>query len=60
MKFHAQHMNQLLKTEPALQKELKTLMKDMGLERHLAIKALYHAQVADGGTYQDAYKAIER
>lgn len=60
MKYDAQQMNQLLKKHPELQKELKSLMKDMGLERHLAVKALYHSQVSDGGTYQNQYQDLNK
>ena len=40
MKYDVHQMNQLVKKHPELQKELKSLMKDMGLERHLAVKAI--------------------
>ena len=59
MKYFNTQMNKLVKATPELQKELKTIMKQMGLERSLALKALYHSEVADGGPYQQAYQALD-
>ncbi len=60
MKYHNEQMNKLVKNTPALQKELKSLMKQMSLERHLALKALYHSEVADGGPYQTDYQDLNK
>ena len=42
-----------------LQKELKRIMKEHDLEKSFALKALYHAEVASGGKYQDAYRELD-
>ncbi len=42
-----------------LQKELKKIMKEHDLEKSYALKALYHAEVASGGKYQEAYRELD-
>jgi hypothetical protein len=34
-------------------------MKEHSLEKNFALKALYHAEVAEGGKYQLAYQALD-
>lgn len=52
-------MKQLIKDHDELQKRLKELMKEHELEKNFALKALYHAEVAEGGKYQLAYQALD-
>jgi hypothetical protein len=52
-------MKQLIKDNKELQNRLKELMKDHELEKEFALKALYHAEVAEGGKYQLAYQALD-
>ena len=52
-------MNQLVKENKELQKHLKELMANLDLEKHYALKALYHSEVADGGKYQLAYQELD-
>ena len=39
--------------------ELKKVKVEMGLEKNLAIKALYHSVVADNGPYMQEYRDLE-
>ncbi|AGX06707.1 MULTISPECIES: hypothetical protein [Bacillaceae] len=59
MKFLKSQMKQLVKQNKELQLRLKELEKEHMLEKNFALKALYHAEVADGGKYQTAYQALD-
>ncbi|TWT01963.1 hypothetical protein [Planomicrobium sp. CPCC 101079] len=59
MKFTKTKMERLVNNNPELKKQLKTLMKDMDLEKNFALKALYHSQVTDNGPYQSAYQDLD-
>ncbi|WP_059174053.1 hypothetical protein [Bacillus sp. FJAT-27445] len=59
MKFFKSQMKQLIKDNKELQTRLKELMEEHGLEKNFALKALYHAEVAEGGKYQLAYQALD-
>ncbi|WP_066055042.1 hypothetical protein [Robertmurraya korlensis] len=59
MKYMKSQMKQLIKDNKELQNRLKELMKDHELEKEFALKALYHAEVAEGGKYQLAYQALD-
>jgi hypothetical protein len=59
MKFFKSQMKQLVKENKDLQKHLKELIDEHQLEKNLALKALYHSEVADGGRYQSAYQALD-
>ncbi|MFJ7637649.1 hypothetical protein ACQKL0_14730 [Peribacillus sp. NPDC097264] len=59
MKYFKTQMKQLMKEHSELQTQLKVLMKEHNLEKNFALKALYHAEVADGGKYQKAYQALD-
>ncbi|MEH7094940.1 hypothetical protein [Neobacillus vireti] len=59
MKFIKSQMKQLLKDNKELQTRLKELMEEHKLEKNFALKALYHAEVAEGGKYQLAYQALD-
>ncbi|ESU32135.1 hypothetical protein G3A_13440 [Bacillus sp. 17376] len=59
MKFVKSQMKQLIKDNPELQTRLSSLIKEHGLERNFALKALYHSEVAEGGKYQLAYQALD-
>lgn len=59
MKYYTSHMKKLVMHNEELQKELKKIMKEHDLEKTFALKALYHAEVASGGKYQDAYRELD-
>ena len=59
MKFIKSQMKQLIKDNKELQIRLKVLMEEHELEKNFALKALYHAEVAEGGKYQQAYQALD-
>ena len=59
MKFIKSQMKQLVKDNKELQTRLKEVMKEQELEKNFALKALYHAEVAEGGKYQLAYQALD-
>lgn len=59
MKYLKSQMKQLIKDNKELQLRLKELMAEHELEKNFAIKALYHSEVADGGKYQLAYRALD-
>jgi regulatory protein YycI of two-component signal transduction system YycFG len=59
MKFVKSQMKQLIKDNPELQTRLSSLIKEHDLEKTLALKALYHSEVAEGGKYQLAYQALD-
>jgi predicted secreted Zn-dependent protease len=52
-------MKQLIKKNKELQKRLSEVMDEHNLEKNFALKALYHAEVADGGKFQQAYQALD-
>jgi len=52
-------MKKVIKDNTELQKRLKELMAEHNLEKNLAIKALFHSEVADGGKYQKEYQAYD-
>ena len=59
MKYYASHMKKLVKNNKELQEKLKNIMKEHDLEKGFALKALYHAEVAAGGKYHDAYREFD-
>ncbi|MBP1969121.1 hypothetical protein J2Z83_001224 [Virgibacillus natechei] len=59
MKYLKSQMNKLVKDNNELQKKLKEMMAEHDLEKEYALKALYHAEVADGGKYQAAYRELD-
>lgn len=59
MKYVKSQMKQLVKDNKELQIRLKETMKEHDLEKKFALKALYHSEVADGGKFQSAYKALD-
>jgi hypothetical protein len=59
MKYFKSQMKQLMKDNTELQTRLKELMEEHDLEKSFALKALYHAEVADGGKYQLAYQELD-
>lgn len=59
MKYMKSQMKQLVKENKDLQSRLKELMAENDLEKNFALKALYHAEVAEGGKYQLAYQALD-
>ncbi|WP_168157240.1 hypothetical protein [Sporosarcina ureilytica] len=58
MKYSVQKMEQLMKISPKLESRLKKIMKEHDLERHYALKALYHAEIKDGGRHQRDYQEL--
>ncbi len=52
-------MQQLVRENRELHDQLKKLMAEMDLQKNYALKALYHAEVADGGRYQQDYQALD-
>ena len=60
MKYNKVIMLKLINEHRALHDELKTIKKEMGLEKNLAVKALYHSAVADSGRYMQDYQDLER
>ncbi|MGE7090405.1 hypothetical protein ACQKII_02875 [Lysinibacillus sp. NPDC048646] len=59
MKYFKPQMQQLVREHRELHDQLKTLMADMDLQKNYALKALYHAEVADGGRYQKDYQDLD-
>ncbi|HWL25767.1 MAG TPA: hypothetical protein VNR38_18800 [Ureibacillus sp.] len=59
MKYNKTAMTKLINQHRELHDELKQIKKEMGLEKNLAIKALYHSAVADSGRYMKEYQEIE-
>ncbi|WP_087974213.1 hypothetical protein [Oceanobacillus rekensis] len=59
MKYYTSNMKKLVMANEDLQKELKKIMKEHDLEKSYALKALYHAEVASGGKYQEAYRELD-
>ena len=60
MKYNKAIMLKLINEHRELHDELKKTKKEMALEKNLAVKALYHSVVADGGRYMQDYQALER
>ncbi|MGM9943402.1 MAG: hypothetical protein ACI33M_00585 [Lysinibacillus sp.] len=60
MKYNKSIMLKLINEHRELHDELKTMKKEMELEKNLAVKALYHSAVADGGRYMQDYQDLER
>ena len=60
MRYIKSQMKELMKDNRELQIRLKEIMDELGLERTYALKALYHAEVAEGGKYQQAYQALDK
>ena len=60
MKYNKAIMLKLINEHRELHDELKKTKKEMALEKNLAVKALYHSAVADGGRYMQDYQALER
>jgi hypothetical protein len=60
MKFLKSQMKQLVKDNKDLQIRLKQLINEHDLEKTFALKALYHAEVAEGGKYQLDYQALDQ
>lgn len=47
-----------MKNDPELAKRLKQIMAELELEKSFALRALYHADVKDGGTHQHNYQEL--
>lgn len=60
MKYNKTIMLKLINENRELHDELKKLKTEMGLEKNLAVKALYHSAVADGGRYMQDYQDLDR
>ena len=60
MKYSKTTMLKLVNEERELHDELKSIKHEMGLEKNLALKALYHSKVADGGRFQQRYQELDR
>ncbi|PID17944.1 MULTISPECIES: hypothetical protein [unclassified Sporosarcina] len=58
MQYSQPKMLQLVKQSPELNRQLKAIMKEHELEKSFALKALYHAEVKDGGKHQRAYQDL--
>lgn len=59
MKYYQTQMKKLVKEHEALQVRLKEIMDDLDLEKSFALKALYHAEVAEDGEYRLAYQELD-
>ncbi|MBU9711547.1 hypothetical protein [Evansella tamaricis] len=59
MRYSQPQMQKLIQNNKELQQKLKELMAEHELEKIYAVKALYHAEVADGGKYQKEYRALD-
>ncbi|MBY0123599.1 hypothetical protein [Bacillus sp. S/N-304-OC-R1] len=60
MKYNKIIMTKLINEHRELHDELKKIKVEMGLEKNLAIKALYHSAVADNGRFMKDYQELER
>lgn len=58
MKYSATKMDKLMKISPKLEARLQKIMKEHELERSFALKALYHAEIKDGGRHQRDYQEL--
>ena len=59
MKYSKTTMLKLINEHRELHDELKKIKKEMGLEKNLAVKALYHSAVANEGPYMREYQELE-
>ncbi|WP_430536521.1 hypothetical protein [Listeria rocourtiae] len=59
MRYIKSQMKQLVREDARLQQKLKQLMEEHDLEKSFALKALYHAEVADSGKYMEAYQELD-
>jgi hypothetical protein len=59
MRYNKKVMTKLINQNRELHDELKKVKIEMGLEKNLAIKALYHSVVADNGPYMQEYRDLE-
>lgn len=60
MKYNKSVMTKLINQHRELHDELKRIKVEMGLEKNLAIKALYHSAVADNGRYMKEYQELDK
>lgn len=60
MKYNKTIMTKLINEHRELHDELKRIKVEMGLEKNLAIKALYHSAVADNGRYMKEYQELDK
>ncbi|WP_342507476.1 hypothetical protein [Sporosarcina sp. FSL K6-2383] len=58
MQYSKPKMEQLVKNDTELKKQLNQIMKEHDLEKSFALKALYHSVVKDGGRYQRDYQEL--
>lgn len=58
MKYSVSKMEQLVKNSPKLEARLKKVMQEHDLDKNYALKALYHAEVKDGGRHQRDYQEL--
>lgn len=58
MKYSVSKMEQLVKNSPKLEARLKKVMQEHELDKNYALKALYHAEVKDGGRHQRDYQEL--
>lgn len=58
MKYSVSKMEKLVKNSPKLEARLKKVMKEHDLDKNYALKALYHAEVKDGGRHQRDYQEL--
>lgn len=60
MRYNKTIMTKLMNRHRELHEELKKIKLEMGLEKNLAVKALYHSAVADNGPFMKEYQELER
>ena len=60
MRYNNKTMTKLINEHRELHDELKKIKKEMGLEKNMAVRALYHSVVADNGPYMMDYQDLER
>ncbi|MCM3087595.1 hypothetical protein M3557_06665 [Bhargavaea ginsengi] len=60
MRYNKTVMTKLINQHRELHDELKKIKSEMGLEKNLAIKALYHSAVADDGPFMKEYQELDR
>lgn len=58
MKYSVSKMEKLVKNSPKLEARLKKVMQEHELDKNYALKALYHAEVKDGGRHQRDYQEL--
>ena len=58
MKYSVSKMEQLVKNSPKLEARLKKVMQEHDLDKNYALKAIYHAEVKDGGRHQRDYQEL--